>query len=501
MKALADVPVEIPSGHRLGPRTCDAITCAAIQAESDQPVLAQAQQRWAARPIAERVSVLRGARHWMAARAAALASALSPDLQRSQAETLVAEVLPLLDAIRFLERRARGLLAPRRLGRRGRPLWLGGMQAEIHREALGHVLVIAPANFPLFLPGVQTMQALVAGNAVTWKPGAGGSRVATLVAHALHEAGLPRAVLCVTDETVEATQSALAQRPDKVVFTGSVGSGRSVLHELAKTATPSVMELSGADAVIVLPSANLAAAAKAIAFGLRLNGAEVCMSPRRLVATAATLRSLRPLLESELAGIPPTRLKPRTATFLRDLVAEAVAEGAQIMGDIEPEAQHPLLIADARSGMRIAQSDLFAPVLCLLQAESVLHIADLVNECPYALSAAVFGAEHQARALGAQLRVGTLLVNDVIAPTADPRVPFGGRGQSGFGVTRGAEGLLEMTAIKTFLLRKKVSTLHYQPIGSREVSLFAALIGTLHGGSLHSRVTSLKAAVVAGRSR
>ena len=475
--------------------------CSALRSEAAEPLLVEAQRRWAARPIAQRLEVIRAARHGMAAHAGAFAEAMSPALQRSGADTLVSELLPLLEAMRFLERRAQKILAPRHLGRTGRPLWLAGVQAEVQRTALGHVLVIGPANFPLFLPGVQALQALTAGNAVTWKPGAGGHRVALMVAYALRESGLPRGVLCVTDESVDAAQNALAQHPDKVVFTGSASSGRSVLRHLAETATPAVMELSGADAAVVLPSADLPLAAKAIAFGLRLNGAEVCMSPRRLIATRGTLQALRPLLEAELANVAPTHLRERTATELKRLIDSAVANGAHLRGGFQPEVQRPLLLEDVQPAMAIARSDIFAPVLSLIEAPSVMHIPDMVNDCPYALTAAVFGTLREARAVGDQLRVGTVLINDLIAPTADPRVPFAGRGQSGFGATRGAEGLLEMTAIKTVLIRRKGSTRHYEPVGAREMPLFSGLIGALHGGSLGERWRAVQQVITAGRGR
>ena len=466
-----------------------------------QPVLIEAQRRWAAKPIAMRLQVLLAARHWMATRAESFSDAISPSLQRSSADTLITELLPLLEAMRFLERKARKLLAPQRLGRSGRPLWLTGVQAEVHRVPLGHILVIGPANFPLFLPGVQTMQALAAGNAVTWKPGTGGRRVALLAAQALHESGLPRGVLCITDESIQAAGDALQQGPDKVVFTGSFESGQKVLRSLAETATPAVLELSGADAVVVLPSADLSLAAKAIAFGLRLNGAEVCMSPRRLIATAETMSVLRPLLDGELEKIAPVRLSPLTADRLQRLLSDAESRGAQLVGTLEASAQRPLLIDRATPEMMIARSDLFAPVLSLIEAPSVLHMPELVNNCPCALTASIFGDANEAYALGEQLRVGAVLINDLIAPTADPRVPFGGLRRSGFGATRGAEGLMEMTAVKTVLVRRKGSTRHYDPVSAKELPMFTGLIGALHGGSWRERWAAMRIMTAAVRKR
>src|SRR4051794_4878894 len=120
------------------------------------------QQQWSATKIRDRLKVIRRFRHLLAANCEELAASVS----RLQDETLISEVLPLADACRFLERNAERILAPQRPGRSGRPFWLWGVEVEIRREPCGVVLVIGPANYPLFLPGVQVLQALAAGNAV-----------------------------------------------------------------------------------------------------------------------------------------------------------------------------------------------------------------------------------------------------------------------------------------------------------------------------------------------
>lgn len=454
-----------------------------------------ARARWSGTEISERLRVVRVARQRMAARTEEFAAAISPKLARTKADTLVTELLPLLDACRFLESEAKQILAPRKLGRQGRPIWLRGVSAEIYREPVGHVLVIGPSNFPLFLPGVQVIQALVAGNSVTWKPGAGGGAVARLVADVLRESGLPAGVLHVTDESVEAARAALDEIPEKVVFTGSAESGRSVLAKLAESSTPAVLELSGADAVIVTPSADLHRVAKVIAFGLRLNGGAVCMSPRRLFAERSTMAALRPLLERELAGVPAVVLDSKTMVRLRGMVQDAVDAGAIVRGAIEPEAQRPLLIDHAKAEMNIACSDVFAPVMSLIEVDSMLRVPEVYASCPYALTVSIFcadGEEKKARALARTLKAGTVLINDIIAPTADPRVPFGGRGASGYGVTRGAEGLLEMTAVKAVLVRRGGAMRHLDATSDKDSKTFAALIGVLHGKGVGARWAALR---------
>jgi acyl-CoA reductase-like NAD-dependent aldehyde dehydrogenase len=462
------------------------------------------QARWASMPLRARLRVLRAARHLMAARAEEFSEAISPQLARTKADTLATELLPLLAGCKFLEREAGRILATQRLGMSGRPLWMTGVAAEIHRVALGHVLVIGPSNFPLFIPGSQVLQALAAGNRVTWKPGLGGAPVAQLMARMLIEAGLPPSALTVTDESVEVAREALAAGPDKVIFTGSTKTSQGVLAELAATTTPAVLELSGADAIVVTPTADLQQVARAVAFGLRLNGGSVCMSPRRLFATPTTMSALRPLLHAEVAKVPGAALDTGTSTRLRTMLDEAAGRGAEVQGTFAPEAQKPLLVDHATADMAIARNDIFAPVLSLIEAESMLHVPALYAQCSYGLTVAIFCArdkEKKARMLGEMLDAGTLLINDIIAPTADPRVPFGGRGASGYGVTRGAEGLLEMTAVRTVLIRRGGVMLHLDPTTDKDAPMFSGMIRLMHGKGLAMRWAALKQMVKGLRSK
>jgi acyl-CoA reductase-like NAD-dependent aldehyde dehydrogenase len=227
--------------------------------------------------------------------------------------------------------------------------------------------------------------------------------------------------------------------------------------------------------------------AKAVAFGLRLNGGAVCMSPRRLFATPASMAKLKPLLEAELALIPPVALDARTAERLEAMLTEATGAGAKLHGTFDFTAQRPLVLSAANAQMA---------------AESLLHAMDQYAQCPYALTAAIFcgrADEKRARATARMLKAGTVLINDIIAPTADPRVPFGGRGASGYGVTRGAEGLLEMTAVKTVLLRRGRSTRHMQPAGETEAELFGGLIEATHGSGIAARWAAVKRVMKAVR--
>lgn len=386
----------------------------------------ESQADWSVRPLAERLWILRSIRHRLSEKAGELAKTVAGQTGRSAAEVLSSEILPLADACRFLEREAPRILATRRFGDDGRPAWMGKVDFEIRREPLGLVLILAPSNYPLFLPGVQTLQAITAGNGVLWKPGRGGFAAARAFVDLAALAGLEWQLIQVLPDTPQAGSAALAAGPDKVLLTGSAATGREVLAEAGRRLVPTTAELSGCDALFVLPGADLERTAKAIRFGLTLNGGSTCIAPRRVFVP----RELYPELK-------------RRVGELADISFTAVA-------DVE-EA----LASAARS--------------------------------PYALGVSIFGPEDDARALAGRVRAGVVTINDLIVPTADPRLPFGGRGESGYGVTRGAEGLLDLTAIKVVSVRRGRWLPHLEERQPGDEELFRAWMAAAHGDGLGAR--------------
>ena len=446
-------------------------------------------------PLATRLAVVRRFRHLLADEAEAFAAAASGLLRTPVSEGLIGEVLPLADACLFLEREAPGILASRRLGSARRPLWLFGVDLTIRREPLGTVLIIGAYNYPLFLAGVQTIQALVAGNTVLLKPGRGGNDAAAALASGLTRAGLPPGLLTVLDEDPAAAREAIAAGVDKVVLTGSATTGRAVMADLARRGTPSVMELSGCDACLVLEGADLDLVARALSFGLRFKGSATCIASRRVMGRARTLATLEAKLTEAARTMPPRRVDPGMAARVKQLVEDAVASGARLAsGRADGNESMPIIVvANARAGMPLLTEDLFAPVISLVPVESDDDAIAATNANPYALGAAVFGPLGAARKIADRLEVGCVVINDVIAPTADPRLPFGGRRASGFGVTRGAEGLLEMTAVKAVTIRRGQMLQHLDPPQPRDASIFLAYVRAAHAGTWRARAAGLLA--------
>jgi len=369
-----------------------------------------ASHAWREMSVARRASIIGRLRAKLVAHADELVEAVGTPFGRRKTDTLAAEIIPMADAARFLERNAAKLLRTRRLGRRGRPAWLMGVEASIRYEPFGVIAIIAPANYPLMLPGIHAMQALVAGNTVAIKPAPGCSEPIRLFAGLLVDCGVPADAIHVLDDSIEAARHAIDQA-DKVVFTGSHNTGRSVMKQLAESTKPSVMELSGCDAVFVMNGADLDRVAACLKFGLTFNGSATCIAPRRVFV----VRELHDGLGKGLQGIAASRIETDVAA-------------ADLPGE-----------------------DTLSPTLHLCPVDSMDEALDADARCDYHLGASIFGPPPEAKALAQRVNAGSVCINDIIAPTADPRLPFAGRGHGGFGNTRGAEGLYEMVQIKAIL--------------------------------------------------
>lgn len=450
-----------------------------------------AQRLWAHRPLPERLTVLRRFRGLLARQAVPLAATV----RRPVCETLTAQLVPLADACRFIERTASAILRPRPLGVAGRPPWLWGVRSEVRREPLGVVLILTPSNYPLFLPGVQVLQALAMGNAVVLKPSPEGQSAAVALAELLTQAGLDPRLLGLLPVAVESVGAAIQRHPDKILLTGSAESGRSVLRAASSHLIPCTLELSGNDAVFVRSDASLERVVEALLFGLRLNDGATCIAPRRVFAHRSVHAELESRLATALPSLAPIPIAERQRERLVPLVLAARARGAILLGSDrvgEDLSSGPVIVSRATVGMRLMQEDLFAPVLSLMAVEDDAEALGAAAHCPYALGASIFTRDVAAGLdLAARVSAGVVSLNDLILPTADPRVPFGGRGASGFGLTRGREGMEELTRIKVVAVRRGRWMPHLEPAREGDDELFAASLEWTHGTRLSLRWRAL----------
>ena len=238
-----------------------------------------AQSGWAGLGLRRRIAVLREFQAKMHARKSEIAQAITREAGKPVAEALVTEVLVVLDAARFLIDNAWGLL-------RDEPVPHGNLATKLKsgwlvREPYGVIGIISPWNYPFSIPATEALAALVAGNAVVLKPSELTPLVALELASLLYDAGVPEDVFQVV-VGAGATGAALLRSPiDKLVFTGSVATGKRIAAAAAERLLPVVLELGGKDPMLVLDDADVDVASSAAVWGAFVNAGQACLSVER----------------------------------------------------------------------------------------------------------------------------------------------------------------------------------------------------------------------------
>ncbi len=402
-----------------------------------------AQPGWAASPLARRAAVLEAAARGLAGEASVFAEALAVTSGRSTASGWSAEVIPTLDALRWLARRGPRELAPRPL-RRSRLQWyFHATRHELSWEPHGTIGIVTPGNSLLFLALPQVAAALLGGNAVLWKPAPRGTALALRAAALLQRAGLPPALLQIVPGGAEEAREVVEAGVDKLFFTGGSVAGLELYRAQAGHGRPAVLELSGRHVAVVLADADLDLAARGLAWAKLDNGGRNCVSVQLVLAARAVvpalLERLRRALDEAGAGAP--RLDPEQARRLAGLAADALERGARaILGD-----ERAILLADVARGMRVVEEEVQGPLLAVAPIDAAEAAIEWINRGAYRLSASIWSGDlASARGLARALDVGQVWINDQLHPVAHPEVALAGRGASGFGAARGLAGLMEM---------------------------------------------------------
>ncbi len=460
----------------------------------------KAQQEWALRPVRERLKPVAAVRRLLVQECERLCAVIARDVGKPTEEALAADVLPLAAACKFLQQQAARLLRPHRVSGRLRPIWLMGQNDTVHRRPRGVIGIIGTWNYPLYLNGVQILQALTAGNGVVWKPSEVAPATADALLDLLSRAGYPSDLLQSLPATREAGQDLAEADVDHVVFTGSTKVGRILAVTLAQRLVSSTLELSGCDAMFVLEDADPSFAAQAAWFGATVNRGQTCLAARRAFVQRGVYPKFLEALKPLVAAAAPMRLAlPSQVSEADGLVSAALAEGGRLLVEppagVPPESLFPRVVVDARPEMALCREASFAPILGVLPFDTLDDALRLEGQCSYALGASVF-TNHPERVKdwAGRLRTGSVTINDLIVSTAHPATPFGGTGESGWGITQGAEGLLEMTVPQVVSVRSGRYRPHFDlasgKVGSQE-KLVRALLDFGHGDGLRQRVSGL----------
>ncbi len=415
---------------------------------------------WASRSPFRRVEALVRLAHAFEEQSDELATAIVAETGKPRAEAL-AEVAVCVDLIRFYHDHVPRHLGPRRVGTG----WMFWKKAWVERVPLGVIGIIAPWNYPLIIAMDVVTAALAGGNGVVVKPSELTPVSTALLPELFARAGFPDDLVRVVTGDGSTGEALVRSGVDKLSFTGSTAVGRKVMAAAAETLTPVTLELGGKDAAIVLEDADLARAAKGIAFGGFFNAGQTCISVERVyVVEAVAADFIRRLgaeaqaLRSGIGGRVDVGPMVTAEQFekVSGQIEDALAKGGELVAGGVPEdgrrVMAPTVLINVDPTMKVHSEETFGPVLAVTVVRDEDEAVRLTNASSYGLFASVWtGSRRRGVDVGRRLRTGGVCVNDSLAHAGIGGLPLGGVGDSGFGSRRGLEGLNEVTRARTFL--------------------------------------------------
>jgi acyl-CoA reductase-like NAD-dependent aldehyde dehydrogenase len=345
----------------------------------------------------------------------------------------------------------------------------GHGEAIVVREAVGVVVAIAPWNNPFGILTGKVAPALLAGCTVVMKPAPETPLEAYILAEAIEAVGFPAGVVNMVCAHREASDH-LVRHPgiDKVSFTGSVVAGRRIASVCGDRLTRCTLELGGKSAAILLDDYDMAAAAKVLANTIVMSAGQVCATLSRAIVSRRRHDELIEALKAELDAIrvgdpydETVQMGPlaieRQRARVEDHIRVASGEGAKLVtGGGRPLGLdrgwylQPTLFSGVLPGSRLAQEEVFGPVLAVSVYDDEAEAVRIANHSPFGLYGAVFTNDRDAAYRVARgVRTGTFSQNIF---RFDPSLPFGGFKQSGIGREGGEAGLMTFTEAKSILL-------------------------------------------------
>ncbi len=423
-----------------------------------------AQARWALLSVRERCARLRDLRDRVMSSRDALADAVVAESGKPRAEALFADIFVAVDTAAYFAKNAKRLLSPERVPHHSTAA--KAKSGKLTYEPLGVIGIISSWNYPLAIPMSQIIPAVAAGNAVICKTSDFTPHCGALIEQLFAEASFPKHLVTVVQGGGEVGQALIDADSDKILFTGSVATGRRVAEACAKRLIPTVLELGGKDAMVVLADADLDVAASAAVWGSYTNCGQVCLSVERLfveqtVSDEFAARCVRKTRKLRLGpGNDPNTdvgpmIRPQHLQRMVELIEDAVSRGARVLCggyprvDMGPNFFEPTVIADVDSSMKLFQEETFGPILAMQSVRDSEEAIACANDSPFALSASVWTCDAaRGEAIAKRLRAGAVMVNDAISYFAIAEVPHGGCAASGWGRTHGKAGLLEMVQTK-----------------------------------------------------
>ncbi len=457
---------------------------------------------WRKTPFAERARNVMRAREMIITEIDEIAELISNEVGKPITEALSSDIIPALDLMQYFAKNSEKLLRTQSRGI-GLLSWFF-RYSKIAYRPIGVIGIISPWNFPLSIPLGEIVMALMAGNTVVLKPSEFTPLVGEKIADIFKKARLPRNVLRVISGDGKTGAALIDAGVDKIMFTGSVATGKKVASSAANSLTPVVLELGGKDPMIVLEDANLEAASSAAVWGAFSNSGQACASVERLYVNKKVYSKFLELIVAKTSALrqgfgnnPNTDIGSMSSKNQFEIVERHVEEfkkaGANVVtggkqaDNLGDNFFQPTIITDVENKMLPMQEETFGPTLPIAVFETEEEAISLANDSEFGLTASVWTANiARGRKIASKIEAGTVTINEVLYTHGIAQTPWGGIKKSGYGRTHGKEGLMELVTPQHIHVNRFTFTPDVWWFGYSEdsVNMFKKMSKTFASGSL-----------------
>lgn len=468
MSAVVEVPVKEDDLISYNPTNGLEVGRVNISSREDvQTVVGKSRKAfgvWQLTPFAERKRIVMRVREVILGEMDEIAQLISDEMGKPVAEALSAEIAPVLDLMQYFAKNTEKMLRPekRGIGMFG----LMGRSSKIIYKPLGVVGIIPAWNFPFSIPLGEVVMSIMAGNTVVLKPSELTPLTGEKIGEIFENVGLPENVLQVVSGPGETGAALVDAAINKIMFTGSVTTGKKIAENAAKHLTSVVLELGGKDPMIVFADANLEKASSAAVWGAFTNSGQACSSVERLyleenIAGKFTkmvvekTNNLRQGLGKDSETDIGSMSSERQTEIVEDHVQAFKDSGAEILTggnrneNFDGVFFEPTVIKNVTNKMRPMQEETFGPTLPIATFKNEDEAIELANDTDFGLTASVWtGNLTKGKRVAEKVLAGTVNVNEVLYTHGIGQTPWGGFKDSGYGRTHGKEGLMELVGVQ-----------------------------------------------------
>ena len=452
----------------------------------------EAQDKWAEVPVAKRVKALSQLKTKILARAEEIAKLVHAETGKPDVEALLGEILASADVVAYWADLVAEELEP--FEAEIDPLSYPKKRAWVHRDPRGTIALIMPWNFPFALPLRTLVPALMAGNAVVFKPSEITPRTGKLVVE-LFDGLVPEGLVGLVQGGGDVGARLVESDVDSVVFTGSTATGRKIARACAERLIPCTAELGGKDAAIVLADADLERAANGIVWGAMMNAGQNCGAVERVyvdkvvadVLTAKIVAATKALRFGQDVGPLTTeaqrRIVERHVNEARSAGAEVLEGGELVASEGTTSGYRPTVVKIDADDSPLIADETFGPVVPITVVDGVDEAIRRANASRYGLTASLWTSDLRlAEKLARRLRAGVVTLNNHSFTGAIASVPWGGVGESGWGFTGSPLALDHLTRPRLLVVDRNRAPREtwwfpYSPTLRKLALAFAALRG------------------------